>query len=50
MSPVSLTDLGNFLQNVLNAFDDYIFYSFVLMTSFSVLVGVRRLLVGVKQT
>ncbi len=48
MEPVTLADLGRFLQNIARAYDSYLFFAFVLMMTFSVSVGVRRLLLGVK--
>lgn len=49
VSPVTLNDLGQFLQNVLLAFDDFIIYSFVLMVTLYFAMGVRRLFIGIKQ-
>lgn len=46
VEPVTLADLGNFLQNVSNAYDSYLFFALTTMIAFSVAFGVRRLLVG----
>ncbi|MCY7936313.1 hypothetical protein OB894_12930 [Bacillus subtilis] len=48
MEPVTLADLGNFLQKIIRAYDSYLFFAFVLMMTLSVALGVRRLLLGVK--
>lgn len=49
LNPVTLDDLGNFLNNLIQAYDQYIFYAFCLMFASSLLVLTRRLMVGVKQ-
>lgn len=49
MNPITLNDLGNFLNNLINAYDQYVFYAFTLMVASSLLVLSRRLLVGAKQ-
>lgn len=49
MNLVSLADLGNFLFTIFDAYESYLFFAFTLMMSASVLVAVRRLLIGVKQ-
>jgi hypothetical protein len=43
MQPVSLTELGSFLQMIVYAYQDYLFLAFVLMISFTVLLNVKRL-------
>lgn len=45
VKPLSLSDIGSFLQMVLFAFDDYLFFAFVIMVAFSVAMGIRNLLV-----
>lgn len=44
IKPLDLNEIGEFLQMCLFAFDDYIFITFVLMITFAVALGVRRLL------
>ena len=49
MQPVSIEDLGNFMQNILNVFSPYLLWAFTFMMAMYALMGVRRLFVGVKQ-
>lgn len=46
MNPVSVADIGLFLQYLLNAFSPTMLFAFTLLATFTVLFGVRRLLVG----
>lgn len=39
------TDIAVFLQAVFNPFAPYLFFAFVVMTTFAILLGVRKLLV-----
>lgn len=49
MNPVTLNDIALFIQNVINAYDHYVYLAFTLMAASSLLVLCRRLFVGVKQ-
>jgi hypothetical protein len=44
-TPVTLADLGDFLQVVLTAFQDTIFMSFVIMMTFTVAYHIRKLFI-----
>lgn len=46
MGLVSLTDLGNFLFNVSSAYETYLYFAFTLMMAVSILMGIRRILIG----
>lgn len=46
IDPVNLGDIGTFLQSVLHAFQDPIFYAYVLMLSFAIALGIKRILIG----
>lgn len=48
MNLVSLADLGSFLNNIFNAYEGYLYFAFTLMLATSVLISVRRILLGVK--
>ena len=45
VTPLTQTEIAEFLQMVLSAFDDYIIYAFVLMTVFFIAFKIRDLLV-----
>lgn len=49
MNPVTITDLTNFMHNIIGTFDSYLYYSITFMFAAHALVLVRRLFVGVKQ-
>ncbi len=49
MNPITLNDLGSFLANILNSYSPYLYFGITFMMAASILVLVRRLLVGVKQ-
>lgn len=46
VSPVTLADIGSFMQNVFTGFESMVFLSFVLMSTFTVVLGIKRLFVG----
>jgi hypothetical protein len=44
--PVTVDDIGIMLNSLVKGFDDYIFFGFVLMCTFSIIMFVKHLLVG----
>jgi hypothetical protein len=45
MQPLTYQEIGEFLQTVIYAFDEYIIFAFVLMCAFTIAMSVRRLLI-----
>lgn len=45
---VSLNELGNFLNLLVNGFDSYIFIAFVMMLTFNIVLFFKYLLSGVR--
>ena len=48
MNPVSLNDIALFFDSVLNVFGQYVVYAFSIMVAFSLLFGIRKLILGDK--
>lgn len=48
MNPISLNEIGQMLNTVLQGFQEPIFFSFVAMITFTIALGVKRIIVGVK--
>lgn len=46
MNPVTLEDLANFIYLIANAYEGYLFMAFTLMLASSVIMLVKKLLVG----
>ncbi len=46
IQPVSLGDIGVFLNNIISAYDDYVFFVFVMMCSFSVMFFIKNIIIG----
>ncbi|HER2159112.1 TPA: hypothetical protein VJS59_001587 [Streptococcus pyogenes] len=46
IQPVSLNELGNFLNLIIHGFDDYIFITFTLMIVFSIAMFMKTLVSG----
>jgi len=49
VEPITVNDIMFFVQNVVLGFSDSLFLSFTLMITISVCLGIRRIMVGVKQ-
>lgn len=46
IQPVSLNELGNFLNLIIHAYDDYVFLTFTLMIVFSIATFMKYLVSG----
>lgn len=44
VKPLTMADIGQFLEMCLYAFDDYIVFSFIIMVTFAVIMGIRQVL------
>lgn len=43
---VSLLELGDFLNLIVSAWDDYLYFAFVLMITFNIVMFIKHLVVG----
>jgi hypothetical protein len=46
INPVSINDVGLFLNNILSAFGTYVYYSFCMIIAFSIAFFIKSLIVG----
>lgn len=50
IEPLTLAALGEFLQMLMNAFDDFIYFAFVIMITFAVARGIQKLFLVRKES
>lgn len=46
VEPVTLADLGVFLKSLMNGYDSYLFFGFVLMCFFNIAIFTKNILSG----
>lgn len=46
ITPVSLSDIADFVQVIIRAFENPIFYAFTFMMAFTIIMSIRKIFLG----